>query len=103
MSPGCNGAAAKLPKKPGIQKLTPPSSATAGADADTTVAVASAAGAATRHPDRLRVSFALVSATRLPCIVASLEFRQECTVFDFGGNANRDKCHEAVGLLLTVT
>src|SRR5262245_23027193 len=27
--PGCNGAAARLPKKPGIQELTPPSSATA--------------------------------------------------------------------------
>src|SRR5262249_61446072 len=25
--PGCRGAAAKLPKKPGIQTLTPPSSA----------------------------------------------------------------------------
>jgi hypothetical protein len=28
--PGCSGAAARLPKKPGIQKLTPPSSAIAG-------------------------------------------------------------------------
>src|SRR5215510_11255075 len=28
--PGCCGVAARLPKSPGIQKLTPPSSATAG-------------------------------------------------------------------------
>src|SRR3954470_20295148 len=28
--PGCCGAGARLPKSPGIQKLTPPSSATAG-------------------------------------------------------------------------
>ena len=27
VQPGCSGAAARLPKKPGIQKLTPPSSA----------------------------------------------------------------------------
>jgi hypothetical protein len=27
--PGCRGVATRLPKKPGIQKLTPPSSATA--------------------------------------------------------------------------
>jgi hypothetical protein len=28
--PGCCGVAARLPKNPGTQKLTPPSSATAG-------------------------------------------------------------------------
>src|SRR6202161_541946 len=35
---GCCGAAARLPKKPGIQKLTPPSSASACFGAETTAA-----------------------------------------------------------------
>src|SRR5580704_13981113 len=38
--PGCWGAAARLPKKPGIQKLTPPSSASAYFGAETTAASA---------------------------------------------------------------
>jgi hypothetical protein len=103
MRPGCNGAAARLPKKPGIQKLTPPSSAREGADADTSVTVASAAVAAIEHLDRLRTSALPAGAERLPFIVASLEFRLQCTAFESGGYANRDKCCEAVGLLLTVT
>src|SRR5208337_962631 len=36
--PGCCGAAARLPKKPGIQKLTPPSSALEMSVAETTAA-----------------------------------------------------------------
>src|SRR5580700_1793207 len=36
--PGCCGAAARLPKKPGIQKLTPPSSASAFFGTETTAA-----------------------------------------------------------------
>src|ERR1700676_1418920 len=36
--PGCCGAAARLPKKPGIQKLTPPSSASAYFGTETTAA-----------------------------------------------------------------
>src|SRR5580704_17362467 len=36
--PGCCGAAARLPKKPGIQKLTPPSSASACFGSETTAA-----------------------------------------------------------------
>jgi hypothetical protein len=35
VQPGCPGTAARLPKKPGIQKLTPPSSAIAVCDAST--------------------------------------------------------------------
>src|SRR5580692_961626 len=36
--PGCCGAAARLPKKPGIQKLTPPSSASEYFGTETTAA-----------------------------------------------------------------
>jgi hypothetical protein len=42
-NPGCAGAAAKLPKLPGSQKLTPPSSAKENLGADTMAANASTA------------------------------------------------------------
>jgi hypothetical protein len=41
-APGCRGAAARLPKKPGSQTLTPPSSATAAFGAEATATTASA-------------------------------------------------------------
>src|SRR5262245_18310121 len=44
--PGCCGAAARLPKKPGSQKLTPPSSAKALCGAETMVTSANTAIAA---------------------------------------------------------
>jgi hypothetical protein len=52
--PGCTGAAARLPNKPGSQKLTPPSSAMAIFGAETTVANASAANAMVGWIDDLR-------------------------------------------------
>src|ERR1700733_15281746 len=68
--PGCCGVAARLPKKPGIQKLTPPSSASAYFGAETTaasviapqtkpdlMALVRAAGCSRREPVAATVGF----------------------------------------------
>src|SRR5262249_46316694 len=72
--PGCCGAAARLPKKPGSQKLTPPSSAKALCGAETMVASANTASAAIGSIDRRRPNpNLLASRTARPSIVAPLE------------------------------
>src|SRR5262249_51140207 len=69
--PGCCGGAARLPKKPGIQKLTPPSSAQRLRGAEIKVPSASAAIAAIGLINRARSNpIFLASETVLPFIVA---------------------------------
>src|SRR5262249_33168073 len=69
--PGCWGAAARLPKNPGSQKLTPPSSAKALRGAETMVASASTAIAAIGRIDRAQSNpILLASETVLPFIIA---------------------------------
>ena len=55
-NPGVCGVAARLPKNPGTQKLTPPSSARAMFGADARAASASAASERVQKtPQRLRI------------------------------------------------
>lgn len=68
--PGCWGAAARLPKKPGIQKLTPPSSASACFGIETTAASVMAPKTKPVLMARVRVA----GCSRHKCVAAPVGF-----------------------------
>src|SRR5262245_2598165 len=100
-NPGCSGAAARLPKKPGSQKLTPPSSARAAVDAamKTPSTIADAAAVpAIRHVAACRFITASPARTRIAVSLACRPGTKKSTVAHATSSPSMMRMHLECGM-----